>query len=126
MLDSGETQGIAFVQSLQGNEPANSQTRKLTNESVGILVCGTGIGMSIAANKVPGIRAALVHTPEEARLAREHNNANVLCFGGRTMQASAVLACIKMFSQATFAGERHTRRIEKLGKMTRHGYGCVN
>lgn len=109
VLDSGDTQCFASPQT-----------------PIGILVCGTGIGMSIAANKVPGIRAAVLHTTEEARLAREHNNCNVICFGGRTMQERDVLACIEIFSQATFAGERHAKRVEKLGKMTRHGFGCVN
>ena len=80
----------------------------------GILCCSTGIGMSIAANKVPGVRAALVHDVEEAALARRHNDANVLCFSGRRTSPEQALAMIDAFLQARFEGGRHERRVHKL------------
>ncbi len=83
----------------------------------GILVCGTGIGMAMAANKVPGIRAALCHTEWEARLAREHNDANVLCLGGRVLGPGLALAIVQAFLGGRFEGGRHQRRVEKMAKM---------
>ena len=84
---------------------------------LGILICGTGVGASIAANRHKGIRAALVYNNEVARLAKEHNNANILVFGGRTMQPDDVFQYINTFMQAEFAGERHQRRLNKLDAM---------
>ncbi len=81
----------------------------------GILVCGTGIGMSIAANKVAGIRAAKCNDPEEARLCREHNDANVLCLGARVVDPSVMTEMVTAFLETDFAGGRHQRRV---GKMT--------
>ncbi|MBP5352575.1 MAG: ribose 5-phosphate isomerase B [Alphaproteobacteria bacterium] len=81
---------------------------------LGILVCGTGIGISIAANRCKGIRAALLYSVEAARLAKEHNNANVLVFGGRTMKPADVFSFIDAFMAAEFAGERHQRRLDKI------------
>jgi ribose 5-phosphate isomerase B len=80
----------------------------------GILICGTGIGMCIGANKVPGIRAAKCNDPEEARLSREHNNANVLCLGARVIDASVLAESATVFLNTDFAGGRHARRVEKL------------
>ena len=80
----------------------------------GILVCGTGIGMSIAANRKPFIRAALCHSATEARLAREHNNANVLVVGARTMGIETVRDCLKAFLETAFEVGRHQRRIDKM------------
>jgi len=81
----------------------------------GILVCGTGIGMCIAANKVPGVRAALCTTEEMARLARAHNNANLLCLGGRVVSAELARAIVAAFLTTPFeAGSRHERRVGKL------------
>jgi len=80
----------------------------------GILCCSTGIGMSIAANKVPGVRAALVHDPETAALARRHNDANVLCFSGKRTTPEQALAMIDAFLEARFEGGRHERRVQKL------------
>lgn len=85
----------------------------------GILVCGTGIGMSIAANKFPNIRAALVYSDETASLAKRHNNANVLCFGGRTMDYNKVVEWIKIWLNESFEGGRHLRRIEKINELER-------
>ena len=80
----------------------------------GILCCSTGIGMSIAANKVPGVRAALVHDPETAALARRHNDVNVLCFSGKRTTPEQALAMIDAFLEARFEGGRHERRVQKL------------
>jgi ribose 5-phosphate isomerase B len=82
--------------------------------ATGILCCGTGIGMSIAANKIRGIRAALAWTPELARLGREHNNSNVLCLGGRYLDFTVAEAIVKAWIAASFVGDRHQRRVEKI------------
>ena len=81
---------------------------------MGILVCGTGIGMSIAANRRSGIRAALCTDPYMARMAREHNDANVLCLGGRVVGPSLAEDIVRAFLDTAFAGERHARRLAKI------------
>lgn len=81
---------------------------------LGILVCGTGIGISIAANRHKGIRAALLYDDYVAQVAREHNNANILCFGGRTMKIEDVMRRIDIFLNAKYEGGRHDRRLCKL------------
>lgn len=78
-----------------------------------VLICGTGIGIAIAANKVPGIRCAVVYTPEVARLAREHNNAQAIAIGARFITAHVALSMIDAFLTATFE-TRHQRRIDKI------------
>ena len=80
----------------------------------GVLICGSGIGISIAANRYPEVRAALVHDALGARLARQHNDANVICFGGRMIGAEVARDCLRVFLSTEFAGGRHCRRIEKL------------
>ncbi len=82
----------------------------------GILICGTGIGISIAANRHKGIRAALLYSVEVARLAKQHNNANIIVFGGRTMKFADVVAEINAFMETEFEGGRHQRRLDKLDK----------
>ena len=82
----------------------------------GVIVCGTGIGISIAANRVNGVRAAVCHDATTARLAREHNDANVLALGARIVGAEVAKDCLHAFLSATFeSGERHQRRVVKLG-----------
>lgn len=82
----------------------------------GILICGTGIGMSIAANKVKGIRAALCHDTFSARSSLEHNNANVLCMGERIIGVGAAMDVVRSWVGARFSGEeRHVRRVAKIG-----------
>ena len=83
-------------------------------QDLGILICGTGIGMSIAANKIPGVRAAVAYEPTTAMLARQHNNANVLCLGGRFITQDQAIAVLDAFLQAQFAGGRHQQRVAKL------------
>ena len=80
----------------------------------GILVCGTGIGMSIVANKVPGIRAARVTTDFEAQMAREHNDANVLTLGARVVAETAALHIVDTWLNTQFAGGRHQLRVNKI------------
>ncbi len=83
----------------------------------GILICGSGIGMSIAANKVDGVRAALVSEPVSASLSRQHNNANILCLGARTIGPDMAIACVKAFLETSFQpGDdgRHQRRIQMI------------
>ena len=83
---------------------------------LGILICGTGIGISIAANRHKGIRAALLYSVDVAKLAKQHNNANVIVFGGRTMNFVDVVAEIDAFMAAEYEGGRHQRRLDKLDK----------
>ncbi len=80
----------------------------------GILICGTGIGMSIAANKFPGIRAALVHNEDVASLARQHNNANILCLGRKSVTPEMAVRIVETFLNFEFEGGRHERRVNKL------------
>ncbi len=82
--------------------------------SFGILICGTGIGMSIAANKTPGIRAALCHDHYTAKLTRQHNDANILCFGERVVGKGVIEEMIEVFASTEFEGARHARRLAKI------------
>lgn len=86
---------------------------------LGIAVCGTGIGISIAANKVPGIRAALAHDVMTARLAREHNDANVLALGGRVVTGEAAIEMVQVFLTTAYLGGRHQRRLDKITAIER-------
>ena len=81
---------------------------------LGILVCGTGVGISIRANRHKGIRAALLYDDEVAVMAKKHNNANVIVFGGRTMNSNDVLKRIDIFLNTEFEGGRHQKRIDLL------------
>jgi ribose 5-phosphate isomerase B len=83
----------------------------------GVLVCGSGIGMAIAANKVAGIRAANVCNVQEAQLSREHNNANVVTIGARLVDENRAKDIIRTFLNTPFAGGRHERRIEKIAQI---------
>jgi ribose 5-phosphate isomerase B len=85
----------------------------------GILICGTGIGMSIVANKHKGIRAAACESPASAKLSREHNDANILCFGARITSWETATEIVKTFLSTPFSGgERHMSRIEKIHSLT--------
>jgi ribose 5-phosphate isomerase B len=83
----------------------------------GLLVCGSGIGMAIAANKVHGVRAAVAWNEETARLAREHNDANVLALGARTTPENEFPNIIRAWFKAKFAGGRHQQRVEKIREL---------
>lgn len=84
---------------------------------VGILICGTGIGMSIAANKVKGIRAALCHDVFSARVTREHNDSNILCLGARVVGQGHALEIVNTWLGSSFAGGRHEARVRKIVEM---------
>jgi ribose 5-phosphate isomerase B len=85
---------------------------------MGILVCGTGIGMCISANKIKGIRAALVYNEQTAQLSRLHNNANVVCFGSRTQKAKEVTELLAIWLNTSFEGGRHEGRLKLINKLT--------
>ncbi len=91
---------------------------------IGILVCGTGIGMSIAANKVPGIRAALAYDEETGRLAKRHNNANILTLGGRKLDCKTAERIINEWLSADFEASRHLARIDKISRFEGLGNVC--
>ncbi|RKQ73225.1 ribose 5-phosphate isomerase B [Oceanibaculum indicum] len=93
-----------------------AQAIKAGKASRGILVCGTGIGISIAANRHREIRAALCQDVTTARLSREHNDANVLVLGGRIVGEEVAKGCLKAFMETPFAGGRHEGRVAKLAK----------
>jgi ribose 5-phosphate isomerase B len=81
----------------------------------GVIVCGTGIGISIAANRVAGVRAAVCHDVTSVRLARQHNDANVLALGARLIGSEVARDCLRAFLETGFEGGRHARRVGKLG-----------
>ena len=95
---------------------------KILGESVrdkkvelGIAICGSGIGMSIAANKIKGIRAALCSSVEMAKLSRNHNDANILALGARFISKENAISCLKVFLREKFEAGRHIKRVKKLG-----------
>lgn len=90
----------------------------------GILICGTGIGMSIAANKVKGVRAAVCNNTAQASLSRQHNDANVLCLPGDSFKEAAVSELVSTWLSTEFEGGRHGRRVEKVKQME-EGFGTV-
>jgi len=83
----------------------------------GVLVCGSGIGISIAANRNPKVRAALIHDALGARTSRRHNNANVICFGARMIGEDLAKDCLEVFLNTEFEGGRHARRVDKLSSL---------
>lgn len=85
--------------------------------SLAVLICGTGIGMCITANKVQGVRAALCHTEFEARVTRQHNDANVLCLGARVTGGAVAIEILKAFVAGSFEGGRHAKRVEKITQL---------
>ena len=86
---------------------------------LGVLVCGSGIGMAISANKVPGVRAANVTSELEAQLSREHNDLNVLALGARLVDEQKAFNIVDKWLQASFAGGRHQRRVDKIAEIER-------
>ena len=93
--------------------------RKVVEQEVeaGILICGTGVGISIAANKVKGVRAAVCSDPVTAKLTKEHNNANIIDFGARIVGSETAKAILDAWLGATYAGGRHQRRVEMLDQI---------
>ncbi len=92
----------------------------------GILICGTGIGMSIAANKVAGIRAALVHSIYTAKMASQHNKANIICFGGRVESPEDAKGFIEIWLETPYEGERHQERLSKIEELEKKCKGGEN
>ena len=95
---------------------AHNLCKKITNQeaSIGILICHSGIGMSIVANRYQDIRAAGVSNPDQASLTRSHNNANVLALGGRILEDKLALEIVKEFLQTEFEAGRHSLRVNKI------------
>ncbi|HHY34645.1 MAG TPA: ribose 5-phosphate isomerase B [Firmicutes bacterium] len=90
---------------------------------LGILVCGTGLGMAIAANKIPGIRAVTCNDTFSARSSREHNDANVLCLGARVIGEGLALDIVKVWLNSSFQGGRHERRVNKIREIEGRYFG---
>lgn len=86
---------------------------------LGVLCCGTGIGMAMTANRVPGVRAAVCHNNFTTELARRHNDANVLCMGGRVLDEATFAALVRLFLRTPFEGGRHNRRVKKINDLDR-------
>jgi len=109
--------GTASAEAVDYPDLAEAIARSLHDgrASRGVLLCGTGIGMSIAANRHRGIRAALCHDGLTARLARQHNDANILILGGRLLGIETAKDCLATFLTTPFEGGRHARRVAKLG-----------
>ena len=93
---------------------AHLLAKKIKNNNMGILVCGSGIGMSMAANRHKNIRAALCNNIKSAKLSRMHNNANVIALGSRLTKKDVALKCVNVFLKTSFDGGRHLRRIKKI------------
>lgn len=89
---------------------------------LGILLCGSGIGVSMAANRYMGVRCALVNSPELATLAKEHNNANFLAFGTKFMNVQQILSCLLSYKDAHYLGGRHQVRLEKIETLPQEVY----
>ncbi len=101
-------------------EYAVQVAKKVNNgdHEFGILVCGSGQGMCMTANKYPNIRAALVYSPEVAELSRQHNNANILCLPGRQLNKEQIHEILKVWFSTEFEGGRHDRRVQKIQSLT--------
>jgi ribose 5-phosphate isomerase B len=104
-------------------EPAAQVAKAISRHDAdrGILVCGTGIGMSIAANKVKGVRAAVVHDEFTAELSRSHNDANVLCMSGDLLGLRLIDKIVDVWLKTEFEGGRHARRIDKIAQLEQGG-----
>jgi ribose 5-phosphate isomerase B len=87
----------------------------------GVAVCGSGIGICMAANKIPGVRAAVLRTAEDAEMSRRHNNANVGCFGGRVTAVAEAERVLEVFLTTDFEGGRHGRRVDLLAELDAEG-----
>ena len=109
-------QGTNTADSCDYPDYAHAVAEKVAQDpdSRGLVICGSGIGISIAANRHPGIRAALCHTELEARLSREHNDANVLALGARIIGEELAVHILRAFLEGQFAGGRHQRRVDKI------------
>ena len=111
--------GTSSAESTDYPDFAGAVGRQVASGTVerGVLVCFTGVGMSIAANKIPGVRAALGFNPDEVRLTRAHNDANILTMGARYVDVDAAIEMVRVFVDTPFEGGRHARRVEKIAKL---------
>jgi len=111
-----EDLGTDSTESVDYPDFAHAMAQKIESKAVerGILLCGSGIGISMAANRHPHIRAALCHNQETATLSRQHNDANVLVLGARIIDNATAISCADAFLNTAFEGGRHTRRVEKI------------
>jgi len=98
-------------------EAVGRRVVELGSDGRGLCVCGSGIGISMAANKVPGVRAALVSEPTAAKLSRQHNDANVICFGERLIGPAVAEEALRVWLEAPFEGGRHATRVAQLGEL---------
>ncbi len=108
--------GVASEAQADYPEIARAVAEKISRKEFarGILVCGSGIGMSIVANRFPGVRAALCHDLSSARLSREHNDANLLVLGGRFLGKGLAREITQVWLESAFQGERHQRRLDQI------------
>jgi len=102
------------INSVDYTDFAHSLAKKIKNKRFGILICGSGIGMDMAANKHKNIRAALCYNIESTKLSRKHNDANVMTIGARLTKKNVALKCVKAFIDTNFEGGRHLRRVKKI------------
>ena len=116
--DTFEDLGTNSKESVDYTDYANKLAERLDkdNNRKGVLICGTGVGMSMAANKFNNIRAGLVYNSEVAKLIREHNDANILVLPGRYMDIHEAKKCVDNFLSSLFEGGRHTKRLNKIIK----------
>lgn len=101
----------------KGREVGEAVAKK--DVDYGVLICGTGIGISLSANKVPGVRAAVCSEPYSARLTKQHNNANIIAFGARVVGAELAKMILDEFFEAEFEGGRHQRRVDMISDIER-------
>lgn len=108
--------GVGKEESVDYPDFASEVAQRVSSGEVdaGILVCGTGIGMAITANKFKGVRAAVVTDPYTAKMSKEHNNANVIAFGGRVLDEPKALEIVRSWLEAKFEGGRHEKRLKKI------------
>ena len=116
--DTFEDLGTNSKESVDYPDYANELAHRINidNNKKGVLICGTGVGMSVAANKYKKIRAGLVYNSEVAKLIREHNDANILVLPGRYMDINEAKKCVENFLTSSFKGGRHIRRLDKIVK----------
>ncbi|WP_418627234.1 ribose 5-phosphate isomerase B [Anaerosinus sp.] len=121
-----DKQGVAYkdfgtnsMESVDYPEYAEAVANSVASKEAekGILVCGTGVGMSIAANKIPGIRAALISDCFSAKATREHNDSNILCLGGRVLGENLALMIVEIWLNTAYIGAHHAKRLEMIQKM---------
>ena len=117
--DTFENLGTNSAEIVDYTDYANELASRISmdNNKKGVLICGTGVGMSVAANKFNNIRAGLVYNSEVAKLIREHNDANILVLPGRYMDIHEAKKCVDNFLSGSFEGGRHTRRLNKIIKV---------